>query len=75
MRILALLMLLAACGSSDKPRSEEPSEPGTAQTCAEICRLRSQQTDEYTRCIVGCPGPEAVGEPNPAPDAGVTYYE
>ena len=75
MRFLPSLILLAACGSSDKPRTQEPAEPGTAQTCAEICRLRSQQTDDYTQCLVGCPGPGAIGEPNPAPDAGVTDSE
>jgi hypothetical protein len=65
-----MLLFLAACGSSGPPRTEAPPQPGTAQTCADICRQSSPTTDDYTKCVVGCPGPEAIGEPNAA-DAGV----
>jgi hypothetical protein len=68
MRIAIACLVLAACGPADKP-AEKPAQPGTAQTCADICREKSPRTDDYVACLEECPGPETIGDR--APDAGL----
>ena len=69
MRIAISLLLIAACGSSDR-RPEEPGQAGTSETCAAFCKETNPLPADYTQCLAGCPGPSTTGDPTPPPDAG-----
>lgn len=62
MRIAIAMLLLAACGGSDKPRTQEPEQAGTSESCAALCKASSPQTADYVTCLEGCPGPETTGD-------------
>jgi hypothetical protein len=62
MRIAMALLLVAACGSPDKPRPAEPEQAGTSENCAALCKASSPQSADYIKCLEGCPGPETTGD-------------